>query len=132
MADGRSDRLEVGVSILVEDGQISWVRPSDAEEDPGSRDGLEVVDASGATFVPGMVDGHAHVTLPGGAHWIDRIGDSPASLVEVAERNGRLLTAAGVRWARAGRDRVPAHPRRGDVARPGRELAAGRPHRRGE
>ncbi len=88
------------MSILVEGGRISWIRPSDAEEDPGPRDGLEVVDASGATFVPGMVDGHAHVTLPGGAHWIDRIGDPPAALVEVAERNGRLLTSAGVRWAR--------------------------------
>jgi imidazolonepropionase-like amidohydrolase len=100
LADGRSDRLRVGVSILVEDGRIAWIRPSDAEEDPGPADGLELVDASGATFVPGMVDAHSHVTLPGGAHWIDRIGDAPAALVEVAERNGRLLTAAGVRWAR--------------------------------
>lgn len=100
MADGRSDRLTVGVSILVEAGRIAWIRPSDGEEDPGPDDGLEVVDASGATFVPGMVDGHAHVTLPGGAHWIDRIGDPPARLLEVAERNGRLLTAAGIRWAR--------------------------------
>jgi len=99
MADARSDRLTVGVSILVEAGRIAWIRPSDGEEDPGP-DGLEVVDASGATFVPGMVDGHAHVTLPGGAHWIDRIGDPPARLLEVAERNGRLLTAAGIRWAR--------------------------------
>jgi imidazolonepropionase-like amidohydrolase len=98
--DGRSDRLQVGVSILVEGGRISWIRPSDAEEEPGPGADLEVVDASGATFVPGMVDGHAHVTLPGGAHWIDRIGDPPAVLLEVAERNGRLLTGAGVRWAR--------------------------------
>jgi imidazolonepropionase-like amidohydrolase len=90
----------VGVSILVDGGRIAWIRPSDAEEDPGPAEGLEVVDASGATFVPGMVDAHSHVTLPGGAHWIDRIGDPPAALVEVAERNGRLLTAAGVRWAR--------------------------------
>jgi imidazolonepropionase-like amidohydrolase len=100
LADGRSDRLRVGVSILVENGRIAWIRPSDAEDDPGSPDGLEVVDASGATFVPGMVDAHAHVTLPGGAHWIDRIGDPPAALLDVAERNGRLLTGAGIRWAR--------------------------------
>jgi imidazolonepropionase-like amidohydrolase len=88
------------VSILVEDGTIRWIRPSDDEGETGPRSGLEVVDASGATFVPGMVDGHSHVTLPGGAHWIDRIGDGPAALLEVAERNGRLLTSAGVRWAR--------------------------------
>jgi imidazolonepropionase-like amidohydrolase len=100
LADGRSDRLRLGVSILVEDGRISWIRPADAEPDAGPRDDLELVDASGATIVPGMVDGHAHVTLPGGAHWIDRIGDPPAELLEVAEHNGRLLTGAGVRWAR--------------------------------
>ncbi|MEX2011033.1 MAG: amidohydrolase family protein [Chloroflexota bacterium] len=100
LTDARSDRLERGMSILVEDGTITWIRPSDGEKDPGPRDGLEVVDASGATFVPGMVDAHSHLTLPGGAHWIDRIGDPPAALLEVAERNGRLLTSAGVRWAR--------------------------------
>jgi imidazolonepropionase-like amidohydrolase len=99
LADGRGDRLEVGVSILVEGGAIRWIRPSDDEGDRGGAD-LEVVDASGSTFVPGMVDAHSHVTLPGGAHWIDRIGDPPEALLQVAERNGRLLTGAGVRWAR--------------------------------
>ena len=100
LADGRSDRLELGVSIYVEDGVIRWIRPSDGEEDPGPRRGLEVIDASGATFVPGMVDAHSHLTMPGGAHWIDRGLDNPASALRVAERNARLLTSAGVRWAR--------------------------------
>ena len=100
LADARSDRLRIGVSILIDDGRIAWIRPSDDEGDPGPRDGLEVVDASGATFVPGMVDGHSHITLPGGAHWIDRIDDPPEALLDVAERNARLLTRAGVRWAR--------------------------------
>ena len=100
LADARSDRLQVGVSILVDDGVIRWIRPTDAEEDPGPADGLELVDAGGATIVPGMVDSHSHVTLPGGAHWIDRIAGGAEVLLEVAERNGRLLTGAGVRWAR--------------------------------
>ena len=100
LTDARSDRLQIGVSILVQDGVISWIRPSDAEEDPGPVDGLEIVDASGTTIVPGMVDAHSHLTLPGGAHWIDRIADAPNELVEVAHRNGRLMTGAGVRWAR--------------------------------
>ena len=100
LADARSDRLEVGVSILVEGNVIRWIRPADAEEDPGPSSGLERVDASGATFVAGMVDAHSHITLPGGAHWLDRADDDPAELLQVAERNGRLLTSAGVRWAR--------------------------------
>jgi len=100
LADGRSGQLRLGVSLLVADGTIRWIRPADAEADPGPAESLEIVDASGATIVPGMVDAHSHVTLPGGAHWIDRIDDPPAALLDVAERNGHLLTRAGVRWAR--------------------------------
>lgn len=104
LADGRSDRLELGVSVLVAGGRIAWIRPADDEGPAGGTGGEggapEIVDASGATIVPGMVDAHSHLTLPGGAHWIDRIGDDAAVLAEVAERNARLMTGAGVRWAR--------------------------------
>jgi imidazolonepropionase-like amidohydrolase len=99
IADGRSDKLAVGMSVLVEDGRIAWIRPIDGEPDPGAT-ALTVIDASGATIVPGMVDAHSHVTLPGGAHWIDRIDDPPEALLAAAEHNGGLLTRAGVRWAR--------------------------------
>jgi hypothetical protein len=34
MADGRSPHLRLGVSILVEDGRIGWIRPT---EDEGQR-----------------------------------------------------------------------------------------------
>jgi imidazolonepropionase-like amidohydrolase len=100
LADGRSDRLQLGVSILVEDGRITWIRPSDDEGpllDPG---GVEIVDASGSAIVPGMVDAHSHLTMPGGAHWIDRGSDPTETLLEAAEANAELLTGAGVRWAR--------------------------------
>lgn len=97
LADGRSATLQRPVSILVADGRISWIRPSGGEEDPGD---ARIVDASGATIVPGMVDGHSHVTGQGGARWIERFGDDPATLVDVAEANGRAAMAAGVRWLR--------------------------------
>ncbi|MFL5769243.1 MAG: amidohydrolase family protein [Chloroflexota bacterium] len=100
IADGHSDELRLGVSVLVEGSTIRWIRPTDDDGERALTDGLEIVDASGATIVPGMVDCHSHVTLPGGAHWIDRIDDPPAVLADVAERNGALLTNAGVRWAR--------------------------------
>ncbi len=100
IADGRSDRLQLGMSVYVEDGTIRWIRPRDDEGDPGPRRGLEIVESSGATIVPGMVDAHSHVTMPGGAHWIDRGLDAPDRLLAAADVNGRLLTQAGVRWAR--------------------------------
>ncbi|CAN5617539.1 amidohydrolase family protein [soil metagenome] len=100
LADGRSGRLRYGVSILVVDGRIAWLRPVDAEEDPGPRSRLEVVDARGATVVPGMVDSHSHATLPGGADWLARISDPAERLLRVAEQNGELAMQAGIRWFR--------------------------------
>lgn len=98
LADGRSDRCQIGVSILVEDDRIAWIRPAD-DEGPAAPDAV-VIDASGSTIVPGMVDAHSHLTLPGGAHWIDRGRDATEQLVDVAEANAQLLTSAGVRWVR--------------------------------
>lgn len=98
LADGRSDRLALGMSILVRDGTIAWIRPID-DEGPAADDAI-VVDASGSAFVPGMVDAHSHLALPGGAHWIQRIDDPPERLLAHAEANAHLLTHAGVRWAR--------------------------------
>jgi imidazolonepropionase-like amidohydrolase len=98
ITDARSDRLDRDRSVLVDDGRISWIRPTGDEPDPGP--GTRVVDAGGSTLVPGMIDSHSHVTLPGGSHWIARIDDSTDELLAVAEENGERLLAAGIFWAR--------------------------------
>jgi imidazolonepropionase-like amidohydrolase len=98
MADGRSPRLRLGVSVLVEDGRVAWIRSTEDEgELPAD---CELVDAGGSTIVPGMVDGHSHLTLPGGSHWIERGADATETLLAVAEANGELQHRSGVRWAR--------------------------------
>jgi len=97
LADGRSAGLQRNISILVDDGRIAWIRPTGGEEDPGD---ATVIDCAGATFVPGMVDCHSHVTGPGGANWIERFNDPPEKLLAVADHNGRIGLAAGVRWMR--------------------------------
>ncbi len=98
LADGRGPRLRLGVSILVIDGRIEWIRPT--EDEPALDGSTDVVDATGCTIVPGLVDAHSHITGPGGAHWIARFADPPGRLVAVAEANGRLASSAGVRWLR--------------------------------
>jgi imidazolonepropionase-like amidohydrolase len=98
LADGTGPELVRDVSVLVEDDRIVSVGPADDEPDPGAD--AEVIDCSGATVVPGLVDSHSHLTMPGGAHWVDRGFDPPDRLLDVAEHNARLLRSAGVRWAR--------------------------------
>ena len=98
LTDARSDRLRLGVSVLVTEGRIAWIRPADDEGELPA--GCEIADAGGTTIVPGMVDGHSHLTLPGGSHWIDRGFDPTDRLLAVAEANGELQHRSGVRWAR--------------------------------
>lgn len=97
LADGQSGTLTTGVSVLVDAGRLValW---TDGEEPAAA--GAKSVDASGATLVPGLVDSHSHLTMPGGARWIDRGGDPTDDLLDVAEEAGDLLVRSGVRWAR--------------------------------
>jgi imidazolonepropionase-like amidohydrolase len=98
LADGRSPNLRRGVSVLAENGRITWIRDS-AGEGPVPEQ-AQIVDAGGTTIIPGLVDGHSHLTLPGGSHWIDRAFDPAETLLEVAEANADLQLRSGVRWAR--------------------------------
>lgn len=98
LVDGTEPSLRKGISVLVDGDCIVWIRPTSDEGVPPPD--ARIIDAGGSTIVPGMVDAHSHVTLPGGSHWIDRGFDAPEDLLDVAEHNGNLLGRAGVRWAR--------------------------------
>jgi imidazolonepropionase-like amidohydrolase len=98
-ADGTTEDLRRGVSMLIEDDIVAglWF-DGDGPEQPVSE--AEIVDGSGATIVPGLVDSHAHLSLPGGAQWIQRGFDPTDELLTVGEENGELMVRAGIRWAR--------------------------------
>jgi imidazolonepropionase-like amidohydrolase len=98
VADGTRPDLQLNTSVCVTDDVIDWIEPVDAE--PAPPGDARIVDASGCTLVPGLVDCHSHLALPGGAHWIERGYDDAAELLQVAEHNARLQRQAGVRWAR--------------------------------
>ena len=50
--------------LLVGGGKILWIGSSD--EPPPTMPGLDVVDLGGKRLIPGLIDGHAHVTGGGG------------------------------------------------------------------
>ena len=97
VTDARSPLLQLDQAVVVDEHIIRWMGDDDDVEIPP---GAAVVDGSGSTLVPAMVDSHSHITLPGGAHWIGHISDPVGDLLETAERNGQRLISGGVRWAR--------------------------------
>ncbi|MEP7159441.1 MAG: amidohydrolase family protein [Chloroflexota bacterium] len=100
IADGRSSVLARDMSVLVTGRTITWIADSDSEPSPGPSNGLTIVDARGLTIVPGLVDGHCHLTSPGGKNYIAHFSDSPRTLLKTAEKNGALSHAAGIAWLR--------------------------------
>jgi imidazolonepropionase-like amidohydrolase len=95
---------------------VTGVADGEGDELSAGREEV-VIDASGATIVPGFVDSHSHLTLQGGAQWIARGADPTADLIGAAEKNAGALLRAGVRWVRD-----VGSPRRADAG-DGRERA---------
>jgi len=100
IADGLTSQRRTAMSILVDSGKVAWVRPADAEEDAGPSTGLTIIDGTGLTAVPGLVDAHCHLTSPGGKNWLDHFKDSPNTMLQTAEKNGQLARQAGTAWLR--------------------------------
>ncbi|HEY0808158.1 MAG TPA: amidohydrolase family protein [Pseudonocardiaceae bacterium] len=100
LADGTSDTLVRDVAVLVDNGLLTGMWSDGDHPDPAELPGVTVIDGAGATIVPGMVDSHAHLSMPGGADWIARAFDPLDTLLAVGEENGELMVRAGVRWAR--------------------------------
>ena len=85
------------MSVLMRDGRVSYVGPDDGAPDAS---GAEVIDASGATIIPGLVDCHAHFTGLGGANWIARFGDPEAELLARGAEAAHDLARMGILTAR--------------------------------
>jgi len=115
-------------AVVVEGGRITWVGPADDVQIPN---GARVIDTSGRTIMPGLIDAHAHVDLIGHGDY-DRFYEfigGTTRLKEMAEISMGQLVRAGVTTAvdlgapleiLEVRDRV----RRGEIPGP-RLLASG-------
>ncbi|HVB42156.1 MAG TPA: amidohydrolase family protein [Streptosporangiaceae bacterium] len=100
LADGLGPALTRPVSVLVESGVVAGIFEGDDAGAVRAGPAAAVIDASGATIVPGFVDCHSHLTLQGGAQWVARGADPTPDLISVAEQNAAALVRSGVRWVR--------------------------------
>lgn len=98
VAHGTGPELAMDQTLVVRAQDVVWMGHDDEAPSPDT-DAREV-DAGGATIVPGMVDAHSHIVLPGGSHWIAHGADSAEDLLAVAEHNGAIAYRAGTRWFR--------------------------------
>ena len=58
--DGKSDKLAMGMSVLVEGNLIKQVG-----KDVKARDDAKTIDGGGRTLMPGLIDTHQHLMLGG-------------------------------------------------------------------
>ncbi|MEI7712802.1 MAG: amidohydrolase family protein [Rhodospirillales bacterium] len=78
--------------VLTENDRIQTVARTLGQLDPA---GAEVVDGEGMTLMPGMVEGHAHITFINAPRPTD-LGDTPPEEhTLIAARNARLLLDSG-------------------------------------
>ncbi len=84
--------------VVIEGGSIADIRPM--SDFPDTSDG-EVVDVSGRTVMPGMIDCHVHLSIDGDADPIGQVvGDTAAMSVLRMARNAERTVAAGVTTVR--------------------------------
>lgn len=77
-------------AVAIRDGLVAAVGPSSEVLGAYGDDGVEVLDASGMTVVPGLIECHSHPLFAGERHaeYAERLGG--ASLTEIAARGGGI------------------------------------------
>ena len=79
--------------VLVKDNCIAAVNRGGA---PLSRDGVQVVDAAGATLMPGLTEAHAHLSWPSSVErFVPGMSLPPEDLLLNTARNARVLLDNG-------------------------------------
>jgi hypothetical protein len=95
--------------VIVRGNRIESVRPGGTAATTDPEPGDQVVDCTGATVMPGLVESHAHLTFPSALGHIDpsfnppldvsffRHMPTPDEHLAIAQRNAKILAAGADR-----------------------------------
>lgn len=96
IVDGRGLRHE-RADVLIEGERIEAIEPGGMPEEAFAMSGVRVVDLSGLTLVPGLMNAHAHITLDGSADPDATLrAETPTETAVRAERRLRETLERGV------------------------------------
>lgn len=90
--------------VLVEDDRITAVSENIT---PSERDGAEVIDGTGATLLPGLIDGHAHLGFGSTVEYRSDRRESDEEKGLLIAHAGRVLLDSGFTSAYSGGNRLP-------------------------
>lgn len=103
--DGVGDAPREHVDVLVEDGRIASIEghiaPGSGRTTELGGDGTMLVDGTGATLLPGLIDAHAHYTFDPTEGSLQAIAHrSDDEILERARQHAALALRAGITTAR--------------------------------
>jgi imidazolonepropionase-like amidohydrolase len=121
--DGVADSVQPHQSVVISNGRIDAVGQG-AEPTPT---GARIIDGSGKTLIPGLIDAHVHLLSDSGSdlltrrdalirHWVAQTRRYPEGRDDIVRR-GQLKLTAGVTTMRVLGDGYYALPYRDDLAR---------------
>lgn len=97
--DGSGAHPLPGATVAVENGKISGVYQGEIPQTVAA--GAKVLDFPGATIMPGMIDTHVHLNLPGdGTSLEDAVKEQEGVLVATATFTAARALAAGITTVR--------------------------------